>query len=194
MVDMPDMKPWPRLSGREMGDFRIFSLVEELYLRPAVDGRVEKTHPFYVILSRDWINVVPITPEGRVLLIRQFRSGTEEITIEVPGGMVETTDVDPTETARRELEEESGYRADRIIPLRSVRPNPAILRNWCHLFVATGVRPVGKMNWDEGEEVRPFEATWAEVDELVRSGAINHSIVLNALTFARQYLNASGHP
>ena len=194
MVNMPDMKPWAKLSGRVVGDFRIFSLVEEEFLRPAVDGRAEKTHPFYVILSCDWVNVVPITPQGRVLLIRQFRSGTEEITIEVPGGMVESTDVDPAETARRELEEESGYQAERIIPLRSVRPNPAILRNWCHLFMATGVRPVGNMNWDEGEEVRPFEATWDEVDELVRSGAINHSIVLNALASARQYLDASVHP
>jgi len=190
MLKIPDMTPWPRLSQRIVGDYRIFRLAEEAFLRPAVDDRASATHPFYVILSCDWINVVPITPEGRVLLIRQFRSGTEEITIEVPGGMVEASDVDPTDTARRELEEESGYRADRIVLLRSLRPNPAILRNWCHLFVATGARPVGRMNWDEGEEVRPFEATWDEVKELIRSGAINHSIVLNALTFARQWLQS----
>jgi len=188
MPPTPDLAPWPRLSQREIGDFRIFSLVEEEYARPE-PGR---THPFFVLLSRDWVNVVPVTAEGRVVLIRQFRPGAEEVTIEVPGGMVETGDRDPADAALRELEEETGYTAERIVKTATVSPNPAILRNHCHMYLATGVRPLGRTNQDEGEDVHAFEATWDEVDAMVRDGRIDHGLVLNSLMFARYLATAPG--
>lgn len=179
MVDSK-MRPWPRLDSRVIGDFRIFRLAEETFEMPGGS----RTHSFYVLWSADWVNVVPITPEGRVVLIRQFRPGTCEVTIEVPGGMVDEGE-DPADAAMRELEEETGYRAERVIPTGRVRPNPAILRNTCHMFVALQARPVGRTQMDEAEDVETFEATWEEVDALVRSGRIDHSLVLNTLTFAR---------
>jgi len=176
-----ELVPWPLLGRKSLGNFRIFDIVEEEFRMP-VPG---KSHSYYVLLSRDWVNVVPITDQGRVVLIRQFRAGTGEITIEVPGGMVDDNDADPADAALRELEEETGYRAQDIVKTAAVRPNPAILRNSCHMYVATGVKPTGHMNQDEGEDVHAFEATWDEVDAMVRDGRIDHSLVLNALMFAR---------
>ena len=142
-----------------------------------------------MLLSPDWVNVVPVTPEGRLVLIRQFRPGSREITIEVPGGMVDARDADPSKAALRELEEETGYKASKVVSTGKVRPNPAILRNWCHMFLALGVTPSGRTSQDPGEDVHTFLASWDEVDEWVRSGLITHSLVLNALTFARRWLD-----
>ena len=178
---MSDLVPWARLSHQVLANYRIFEVATERYDRP--DG--SRTHDFFVLLSPDWANVVPITPEGRVVLIRQFRPGTREVVIEVPGGMVEPSEPDPAAAALRELEEETGYVADRIEKTASIRPNPAIQRNWLHMFVATGARPTGSIHPDESEEIRPFEATWDEVDALVRDGSITHALTLTALMFAR---------
>jgi 8-oxo-dGTP pyrophosphatase MutT (NUDIX family) len=180
---MPDrvLAPWPRLSEKVLGRFRIFDIVEEEYERP--DGA--PSHSFYVLRTSDWVNVVPVTPEGRVVLIRQFRPGTQEITIEVPGGMVEPSEPDPAASALRELEEETGYVADSIALTASIRPNPAILRNRLHMFVATGARPSGRVNLDAGEDVESFEATWDEIDGMVRRREITHALTLTALMYAR---------
>jgi len=175
-----DPTPWPRLDSRHLGNFRIFDLVEETYQAPDPG----KTHSFFVLLSADWVNVVPVTPEGRVVLIRQFRPGTKEVTIEIPGGMVDRGE-DPRDAALREMEEETGYTAEGIVKTCAVRPNPAILRNRCHMYLATGVRPLGTLHQDEGEDVHAFEATWEEVDAMVLDGRIDHSLVLNSLMFAR---------
>jgi 8-oxo-dGTP pyrophosphatase MutT (NUDIX family) len=182
MPEPDDLHPWHLREEKVIGRFRIFDVAEEWYDRP--DGK--PVHSFFVIRTADWANVVPVTPDGKVVLIRQFRPGTGEITVEVPGGMVEPAEGgDVAVAALRELEEETGYVAERIEPLASIRPNPAILRNWQHHFVAHGARKARSTRFDEGEDVRTFEATWDEVDAMVRDGRISHSLTLTALLFAR---------
>jgi len=177
------MRDWECTGHRVVSHHRIFDVITESYVhRP--DG---KEHTFVVLDSADWVNVVPVTDEGRVVLVRQFRPGTREVTIEVPGGMVEPTETDPARAAARELEEETGYVAERIEKMRSIRPNPAFIRNWHHMFMAFGARPVGRMRRDEGEDVVPFEASWEEVDKMVRDGLITHALCLTALMFARYF-------
>ena len=183
-------RPWKRVSSRYIGGFRIFDLVQEEYERP--DGR--PNHSFYVLLTSDWVNVVPVTPSGKVVLIRQFRAGTAQVTIEVPGGMVDGRDRVPADAAARELEEETGYRAARIVPTGKVRPNPAFIRNWCHMFLALDARPTGHTDQDPGEDVHAFEAGWDEVDAMVADGRIDHSLVLNTLASARRALERLGLP
>lgn len=167
------------LKREKIGDFRIFSLHNELYRMP--DGR---THDFFVLECGDWVNIVPITRDGHVVLIHQFRPGTKEVTIEVPGGMVEPGEA-PREAAMRELQEETGYRPDSLEYTGVVEPNPAFLRNKCHMFVARGVRPVSKQNLDPGEVISLEIATWDQVDTYIKTGRILHGLVLNALCFAR---------
>ena len=87
----------------------------------------------------DWVNVIPVTPQGKVVVIRQYRHGTGEISLEIPGGVVDAGE-SHEETARRELLEETGYTAGEIIPIGRVAANPAIQDNHMHTFLALGAR------------------------------------------------------
>jgi len=173
------LEKWHRLGSRFVGDFRIFSMVSEDFSMP--DGR---THSFFVLLSKDWVNVVPVTKEGKIVLIRQFRAGSEEVTIEVPGGMVDNET--PEQAALRELEEETGYEALQLIKTGVVRPNPAFIRNRCHMFLALGATPTGKTHFDPSEFVETFEATFEEVEQMILDGRIDHSLVINTIFFAKK--------
>lgn len=184
-MNIPELKPWERLEHELVGDFRIFQLAKESFIKP--DG---STHSFYVLYSSDWVNIVPITPEGRVVLIKQFRPGSMEVTIEVPGGMVDQTDNDPCQAAKRELMEETGYEAETIIKTATIRPNPAILRNRCHQFIALNARPTGQTHFDSGEYVVTFEADWNDVEKMMQDGRIDHALVLNALNSAKSFLGS----
>lgn len=175
--------PWTRQSSETLADYRVFKMTKEVYLRPDGSGR----HDFYVMLPPDWATIVPVTEDGRVVLIRQFRVGTAEVTIEVPGGVIEKGE-DPESAARRELQEETGFLCADIIKTAAVRPNPAISRNTCYHFVATGCTGTGVTHFDETEDVGTFLATWDEIDKMISDGRIDHALILTALFFAKRAL------
>ena len=183
MASRAGVQPWRRIDGQVIANYRIFRMADETYARP--DGAGE--FGFYVILSDDWVNVVPVTPEGKVVLIRQWRAGSDEVAIEVPGGLVDPGE-DPLDSAGRELEEETGYRCEKVVRTGRLRPNPAIQRNFLHTFLAIGARPHGPPRLEEREDIETFEATWSEIDAMIRSGAIDHALVINSLEFARRAL------
>ena len=137
--------------------------------------------------SPDWVNVIPLTLEGNVILIRQYRHGTEDVTLEVPGGMVDAADADPSVSAARELREETGYEVEAIIHLGSVAPNPAFLNNQCHSYLALGVRPVHEVALDGAEDIAFEEIPLAAIPDLIRSGAITHSLTITAFYYLDLY-------
>jgi 8-oxo-dGTP pyrophosphatase MutT (NUDIX family) len=108
--------------------------------------------PYYVLTYPDWINVVAITPDDHVLLVRQYRHAAGEMFWEIPGGAVDPADPDLRSTAARELEEETGYRAAKIELVASLFPNPASHTNRLHTFLATDAIPVGTQQLEAGEE------------------------------------------
>jgi ADP-ribose pyrophosphatase len=177
-------KPWKVLSSRVNESFRIFSLRIDRALSP----RTQKAHDFYVLESTDWVNVIPITTKGEVVLVRQYRHGTKEVTLEIPGGIVEPED-SPVDAARRELLEETGFKEEEMVPLGSVNPNPAFLTNRCYTYVARNVARTRMQDQDEKEdievEVRPLE----EIPRLIREAEITHALVLAAFyRFYMEYL------
>lgn len=172
---MDPVKRWNRISKRAMHDCRVFELDEVTYRHP-VSG---EPRSFFVVEAPDWINVVPLTPDGRVVMIRQFRFGTDEITLEIPGGMCDPGESPPT-SAIRELREETGYASDVVEPLGWVHPNPAVQSNRCHSFVARDVRQVGPPDPDPNEAFEIVLHDLAEVPALIASGAITHSLVIAA--------------
>lgn len=131
--------------------------------------------------SRPWINVVAVTPEREILLVRQYRHGIEEETLEIPGGLVDEADADPAAAAARELLEETGYRGEAIHLLGAVSCNPAILTNRTYAYFVPDARRVAEPRPDEHEdllvELRPVET----VAELLRSGQIHHALSVSAL-------------
>ena len=136
---VPPSLAWKRESSEQLADCRVFTVRRDL----SADPRSGRTHDFYVIEAPDWINIIPLTEDGRVVLIEQYRHGTREVSLEIPGGMVDAGE-SPRDAAARELSEETGYEAGEVLLLGKTRPNPAIQDNWIHTFVARGVERRGE--------------------------------------------------
>ncbi|RMG58118.1 MAG: NUDIX hydrolase [Deltaproteobacteria bacterium] len=171
--EMKDL--WEKMSEEVVFENGLFRVVHARYrLSPR-----KRESVFATLSTADWINVIPITEEGRFVLIRQFRHGTEEITVEIPGGSVERGE-DPLEAARRELEEETGYTGGKWELIGSVTPNPAIQDNRCYTFLARGVKRGGEKKEDDMEFIEVFEARPDEVRKMLTDGTISHALVLAA--------------
>jgi 8-oxo-dGTP pyrophosphatase MutT (NUDIX family) len=154
---------------------RIFSVRRDESRSP----RSGRAHDFHVLETPDFVNVIPLTGDGRVLLVRQFRHGIRELTLEVPAGLVDGGEA-PEAAARRELREETGYTSLRIEPLGVVHPNPAIMNNRCHMFVAYEVEQVGPPQWDVTEELGLEAVALGRVPHLIRSGAVSNALTVTA--------------
>jgi 8-oxo-dGTP pyrophosphatase MutT (NUDIX family) len=164
---------WRRERSEQVADCRVFNVRRDYSADPR-DGRV---HDFYVIEAPDWINVVPLTDDGRVVLIEQYRHGTGEVSLEIPGGMVDAGE-SPADAAARELLEETGYEAGEVTPLGKTRPNPAIQDNWIHTFLARGLEyrrePLNAGTEQTVVRLVPVE----RIPALVEEGKITHSLVV----------------
>lgn len=169
---------WPLLSSRELGDYKVFTVRGDRTRSP----RSGRPHRFYVLECPDWANVVALTPDRDVVLVRQFRAGTRSITLEIPGGSVEKGE-SPLRAVRRELREETGYSARAWKRIGVVHPNPAIQGNRCSTYLATGCRSVGDLTPDEGEDLAVELVPLRRVPDLIRRGRITHSLVIAAFHF-----------
>ncbi len=162
-------------------DFKVFSVRRDRVRSP----RTKKPHDVTVLVAPDWVNVVAVTAAGQVVLVRQFRHGTAETTLEIPGGAVDATDRSPLAAAKRELREETGYRAARWTRIGVVDPNPAIQTNACTTFLAEEAYRAGDADPDEGEELEVVIVSQRRLAALVRRGEIRHALVIAALYWWR---------
>jgi ADP-ribose pyrophosphatase len=146
----------------------------------------EKRHRFYVMRSRDWCNIIPVTEDGKVVLVRQHRMGTDADSLEIPGGVADQEGEALREAALRELAEETGY-----VPLPGARcealgatfSNPAILDNRVHAFVVGPVRRERAQELDAGEMIEVAEVPIAEIPSLIQRGELSHSLILPTFLF-----------
>jgi 8-oxo-dGTP pyrophosphatase MutT (NUDIX family) len=151
--------------------------VQRTFVRPPGSAAA---HPFYSIEADAWVNVVPITRDEQVVMVRQYRHGSREVTLEIPGGIVDPGE-EPAAAAARELIEETGYRAERVRPLGSLNPNPALFANRVHTFLAEDVERVCEVRNGPLEETVVELVPADEVPERVRRGEIDHALVVAAL-------------
>ena len=173
MPSMP-VEPWEILESSVLHETSVFTLERELCRHP----RSGIVHPFYVIDVDDWVNILPLTPDGEVVLLRQWRQGLKDFCIEIPGGMADPGE-EPADAAARELGEETGYGFERLIGLGSVTTNPAIQNNRCWLYVAVGARPEGRATPEETEDIEVFTVPLAGALSMVDDGRIDHTMVIN---------------
>ena len=150
------IKPWKFLSETVDYDCGYFKVLVRVCASPFTGAR----YPFYVLATHSWTNIVALTQEGKVLMVNQFRHGTKEMSLEVPGGAVDEKDSDPLEAAKRELKEETGHEADEWHLIGATHPNPAILDNTCYLYLALGARRVADLSWTMRKNWRSGRTTW----------------------------------
>jgi len=175
MPDVPDDLAW-KLGARLPGhDYRVFTT-----------AFVEATHPrtgarkrFSLIHSVDWVNVIALTADQRVVLIRQYRPGVDRVCLEIPGGMIDPGE-DPCTAAARELAEETGYTGGTVELLGKVAPNPAIQSNALYTVLIRGVALTGPASPDEGEVLSVETASLSDCQRRILDGDIDHALVVVA--------------
>ncbi len=172
------IQPWEKRKDGVDYDCGFFQVHAHRSASPATG----KEYPFYVLTTRDWTNVVALTPEGKVPMVSQFRHGTGEVSLEIPGGAVDAGEL-PLAAAKRELREETGYEAREWHLLGSVRPNPAILSNTCFFYLALGAEPTAELDLDEAEELEVSLHPLEEIPGMIGDGRIRHSLVVAAFYF-----------
>lgn len=177
---------WKKVESKEIADCRVFRVREDL----SENSETGEKANFFVIENPDWVNIIAVTKNDKVVLIEQFRQGTEEITLEIPGGMIDKGE-DAAKCAERELLEETGFSAKEIIYLGKSRPNPAIQSNWIYHFYAKDCEKTGDTKFDEHESINTQLTKLSEIENLIESEKITHSLVLAGFYRLEKYLKKS---
>lgn len=172
----PSPSRWEKGASRSLAATRVFD-VRGVEFRHPVRGTARE---FVVIDAPDWVNVIALTPDRRLVMVRQFRYGIDAFSWEIPGGVIDAGE-DPVAAGMRELAEETGFAASGARLLGSVHPNPAIMNNRCHLVLVEGVVRGIAQKWDADEEIEVAAIPVDEVYEWARTGRVTHSLVLNGL-------------
>lgn len=166
---------WQKLDDKLLNKTRVFDLRVQRMKR--MDSPYEDD--FFYLDAPDWVNIVPITPNKEVVMVRQFRHGIDEQSLETPGGIIDSGST-ALETAIRELTEETAYLSKEIIPLGKISPNPALLNNYCHIFAALNVLPDGKQNLEASEDIIVELVPLKNIPQLIQNEEICHSLVSTA--------------
>jgi len=171
------IKPWSKLGSKQLGDFHIFTIRSDRRRSP----RTGSEHDFFVIDCTNWVNVIAVTPARELVMIEQFRHGSETVELEIPGGMIDPEDSDPLDAGTRELREETGYTGAPARIIGSIFPNPAIMSNTCYTVLVENCQLTQAVEFDHAEDLITRLMPVAELPGLVASGTIRHSLVAVAL-------------
>lgn len=179
------MQPWEHVASESTHDYRIFTARVDQIRSPRTGHVLRRV----VLDTPDWINVVARTTGGQFVLVRQVRHGIAAPSLEIPAGMVEPGEA-PELAATRELLEETGYQG-RMRWLGQVYPNPAFQGNTCYHFLAEDCEYVAEPQLDPGEDIQVELWSWPQILEAVRSGEVRHSLMISALFYYRDQLEAA---
>ncbi|MCX8108468.1 MAG: NUDIX hydrolase [Verrucomicrobiae bacterium] len=171
------IQSWPLIESTHLGDFRVFKVRRDRKTSP----RTGATHDLYVLDCPDWVNVVAVTPENELVLIEQYRHGSNTVELEIPGGVIDTSDASPIAAGLRELREETGFEGHNARVLSCILPNPAIITNRCYTILVENCVKTHPVSFDQGEDIITRLVPWKEIPRAVASGQIRHSLVIVAL-------------
>jgi len=171
------IKPWPVIDSKALGNFRIFNLRSDRKVSP----RTGKALDFLVLECVNWVNVIATTKDGQLVMVEQYRHGSNTVELEIPGGLMEKTESSPVAAGLRELTEETGYEGDEARIIGQVYANPAIMTNTCYTVLVQNCHCRQETQFDHGEDILTRLVPLAEVPGLVREGRISHSLVVAAL-------------
>lgn len=170
---------WQTLSSEYLFNDRWFKVRRERCLTP--EGKI--VDPYYVYDFSTWVGALPVTEEGKVVLVKQYRHALGETCIEIPGGCVDDTDTNLEEAIARELREETGYSFSSFDYLGKISPNPSTNSNLLHMFLARGGRKTNAQQLDENEEIEVLEVTVEELKNLLRSNQLLQSMHVSCILY-----------
>jgi 8-oxo-dGTP pyrophosphatase MutT (NUDIX family) len=173
------IEPWKKVSSRPAGDFRIFTIRSDRKISP----RTKEEHEFVVIDCVNWVNVIAITTDQNLVMVEQYRHGSDTVELEIPGGMMDAGETSPEATGLRELREETGYEGQNPRLIGEIFPNPAIMSNRCFTVLVENCRCAHAVEFDHSEDLATRLVPLAEVPQLVATGKIKHSLVVVALYY-----------
>jgi 8-oxo-dGTP pyrophosphatase MutT (NUDIX family) len=171
------IQSWAKISSKPLGNFRVFSVRSVCKRSP----RTGLDHEFYIIDSVNWVNVIALTPDHKMVMVEQYRHGSDTVELEIPGGMIDAADIGPEAAGVRELREETGCEGEGPRIIGQVFPNPAIMSNTCFTVLVENCRITGGTRFDETEDLAMKLVPIDEVPGLVASGKIRHCLVVAAL-------------
>jgi len=177
-------KAWKQVNTKYIIKNRWISLRQDECQLPT-----KKTiNDYYVLEYPDWVNVVAITCEQEVVLVKQYRHGLGQVTLELPSGVVEVSDETALETAKRELLEETGYSATSLIKTSALSPNPASHTNQTHSFLALNVTLTNAQALDETEDIEVVLMPLADLKAQAMQGAFSQAMHVASIFLALEKL------
>lgn len=174
----PTLPKWPTEHSGPLENRGIFGIRQVVRTSP----RNGRRGTYQILEMASWANVVALTPDHHVVLIEQYRHGIDAITLEIPGGIIDSEET-AADAAQRELAEETGYAGDPPCFLGSVFPNPAIQVNQCSSYLITGAEPKTLPHLDDGEHIAVHLVPLNDIAGLILDGTISHSLVVGAFAF-----------
>ena len=180
---MPD--PFVVLERKIVLETPIFDVREETSVHP----KTGKTGRYYVLDNPEWVNVVAVTEQGQIILVRQWRHGVAAVELELPAGLVDEGET-AIEAGARELKEETGYVASQWIELGKVVPNQAYQNNTCTTVVALGCKRVADLELDEGEDIDTLIVPPGDLPKLIATGELRNAMTMCAMFWWLRHNNA----
>ena len=170
------IQPWKSVGSKELGKYRIFNVLGERRISP----RTGNEHEFYVLDTMDWVNVVALTRNRELVLVEQYRHGTQEVELELPGGIMDPEDDSPLITGARELQEETGYTGGPAVLLASAPANPALMNNMFHCVYVPDCVLSHNLELDHAEDISTRLVPIEQLSELIRNGELRHPLMITA--------------
>jgi 8-oxo-dGTP pyrophosphatase MutT (NUDIX family) len=171
------IKNWPKVRSEAGPSLLLFDVRYDFVQNP----RTQQVLKRVILETRDWVNVVAITPDHKIVLVKQFRFGSGHITTEIPAGLIDPGE-NSLDSARRELKEETGYTTEDWRYLGRVQPNPAFLDNYCHHWLAVDVKKKFEPTLDAGEDIEVNLYTFDQMRSAINKGEVDHVLALSALS------------
>ena len=173
------IRPWTKVDTSQTADYGVFRVRSERRVSP----RTSAEHRFIVLDCADWVNVIAVTPDRQLVMIEQFRHGTETVELEIPGGVMDPHETSPVVTGVRELREETGFEGEQARILGRIYPNPAIMSNTCYTVLVEHCTLRHPVEFDHSEDLITRLVPIAEIPDLVARRTIQHSLVVVALYY-----------